>query len=587
MIRLTPLILLLVIGLSEISSASERSPNVVIFLADDQGWGDLSVHGNTNLKTPNIDSLARDGALFDRFYVCSVCAPTRAELLTGRYHPRDGVRGVSTGEERLNVGVQTIAEVFRAAGYATGAFGKWHNGSQFPYHPNARGFDEYYGFTSGHWGHYFDADLEHNNRPVKGKGYLTDDLTTRALAFIEQHRERPFFCYLPYNTPHSPMQVPEEYWDRHAQQKLDLLARASDKEDIPKTRAALAMCENIDWNVGRVLKQLDELKLAENTIVIYLSDNGPNGARWNGDMKGQKGSLEEGGVRVPFLIRWPGKIAAGSKVTPIAGAIDVLPTLADLAGIELKSPQPLDGVSLKPLLSGEVKDWPARTYFNFYRGRVSVRTDRYRLDPQGQLFDMQKDPGQRTNIAADQPEVHKQLTAAAAKMKQEVAAGPPDEQRPFTVGYAEETPLPARDGVPHGNVKRSAPAPNCSYFTNWTSVDDRITWDVEVGAAGKYQAVVYYTCRTKDVGATIELSLGDQRLSGKVAAAHDPPLYGEEADRVPRRGESYVKDFRPLELGTITLERGRGQLTLRAIEIPGEQVMEVRLLRLRKLEGDK
>lgn len=587
MIRSMPLILLLVIGLLEVSSATERSPNVIIFLADDQGWGDLSVHGNTNLKTPNIDSLARDGALFDRFYVCAVCAPTRAELLTGRYHPRDGVRGVSTGEERLNLDVQTIADVFRAAGYATGAFGKWHNGSQFPYHPNARGFDEYYGFTSGHWGHYFDADLEHNNKPVRGKGYLTDDLTTRAMEFIEQNRKRPFFCYVPYNTPHSPMQVPDEYWDRHAQQKLNLLARTSDKEDIPKTRAALAMCENIDWNVGRVLKQLDELELAENTIVIYLSDNGPNGARWNGDMKGQKGSLEEGGVRVPFLMRWPGKIAAGNKVAPIAGAIDVLPTLADLAGIELKPPQPLDGVSLKPLLTGDATDWPARTYFNFYRGRVSVRTDRYRLDPQGKLFDMQKDPGQRTNVAADQPEVHKQLTAAAAKMRDEVGAGLDGEQRPFTVGYADETPLPARDGVPHGNVKRSAPAPNCSYFTNWTNAEDRITWDVEVGVAGEYQAVVYYTCPTKDVGATIELSLGDQRVRGKVTAAHDPPLYGEEADRVLRRGESYVKDFRPLELGTIALERGRGQLTLRATEIPGEQVMEVRLLRLCKLAGDR
>jgi arylsulfatase A-like enzyme len=587
MMRLSLFALMLVALLAGAARAADARPNVVVFLADDQGWGDLSVHGNTNLQTPNIDGLARGGALFERFFVCTVCAPTRAEFLTGRYHPRGGVRGVSTGEERLNPDVQTIADVFRAAGYATGAFGKWHNGSQFPYHPNARGFDEFYGFTSGHWGHYFDADLEHNNRPVKGQGYLTDDLTNHALAFIEQHRAGPFFCYLPYNTPHSPMQVPDEYWNRHAEQQLDLLARPADKEDVPKTRAALAMCENIDWNVGRVLKRLDELKLADNTIVIYFSDNGPNGARWNGDMKGQKGSLDEGGVRAPFFVRWPGHIKPGTKVTPLAGAIDILPTLADLAGIELQSPAPLDGVSLKPLLLGNAKAWPARTYFNFYRGRVSVRTDRYRLDPQGHLFDMQQDPGQRTDVSKARPEAHQQLTAAAAKMQREVSAEQTPDRRPFTVGYAEETPLPARDGVPHGNVKRSAGAPNCSFFTNWSSLEDSITWDVEVGAAGEYEVIVYYTCAAADVGATIELTLGERRVRGNVADAYDPPLRGAESDRVPRRGESYVKDFRPLKLGTLTLDRGRGQLTLRAVEIPGKQVMDVRLLRLRKLDGEK
>ena len=144
------------------ASAAGRRPNIVVILADDQGWGDLSVNGNTNLSTPNIDSLARDGALFERFFVCPVCSPTRAEFLTGRYHPRGGVHGVSTGGERLNLDEKTIADTFKAAGYATGAFGKWHNGTQYPYHPNARGFDEYYGFTSGHWGQYFDPPLEHN-----------------------------------------------------------------------------------------------------------------------------------------------------------------------------------------------------------------------------------------------------------------------------------------------------------------------------------------------------------------------------------------------------------------------------------------
>jgi len=189
-------------------------PNVVVILADDQGWGDLSIHGNTNLSTPHIDSLAHDGELFERFYVCAVCAPTRAEYLTGRYHSRGGVRGVSTGAERLNLDEMTIAQTFKAAGYATGAFGKWHNGTQFPYHPNARGFDEYYGFTSGHWGQYFDPELDHNGKLVRGKGYISDDLTNHAMEFITQHKDHPFFCYLPFNTPHSPMQVPDRFFEK-------------------------------------------------------------------------------------------------------------------------------------------------------------------------------------------------------------------------------------------------------------------------------------------------------------------------------------------------------------------------------------
>src|SRR6478609_2866015 len=205
------LVLLLASVLTPVSSWSQdHKPNVVVFLSDDQGWGDLSIHGNKNLSTPNIDSLAKDGALFERFFVCPVCSPTRAEFLTGRYHSRGGVRDVSTGGERLNLDEKTMADAFKAAGYATGCFGKWHNGSQYPYHPNARGFDDYYGFTSGHWGDYFDPILEHNGQLVRGKGFIIDDLTDHATDFMGKNRDKPFFCYLAYNTPHSPMQVPDK-----------------------------------------------------------------------------------------------------------------------------------------------------------------------------------------------------------------------------------------------------------------------------------------------------------------------------------------------------------------------------------------
>jgi arylsulfatase A-like enzyme len=177
--------------LGRVGDATAAPPNVVIILTDDQGWGDLSHNGNTNLSTPHIDSLARDGARFERFFVCPVCSPTRAEFLTGRYHPRGGVWSTSTGGERLDLDEKTIGDTFQAAGYATGAFGKWHNGSQFPYHPNARGFTEFYGFCSGHWAEYFDPPLEHNGKPVRGKGFIADDLTERAIDFIAHRLHRP------------------------------------------------------------------------------------------------------------------------------------------------------------------------------------------------------------------------------------------------------------------------------------------------------------------------------------------------------------------------------------------------------------
>ena len=557
-------------------------PNIVIILADDQGWGDLSVNGNSNLATPNIDSLAKNGAILDRFYVCPVCSPTRAEFLTGRYHPRGGVRGVSTGGERLNLDEKSIGDTFKAAGYATGAFGKWHNGTQWPYHPNARGFDEYYGFTSGHWGSYFDPPLDHNGKPEQGRGFIIDDLTDHAVQFIEKNKERPFFCYVPYNTPHSPMQVPERFWQKFAKADLKLRSRDPKQEDLYFTRAALAMCENIDWNVGRILQRLDELKLADNTIVIYFSDNGPNGWRWNGGMKGRKGSTDEGGVRAPFFIRWPGRIPSGTRVPQIAGAIDLLPTLAEFAGIPVTSQKPLDGVSLKPLLTGTAKDWPERMIFSHWAGKVSVRTQRYRLDSAGKLFDMEADPSQDIDLAKKQPEAAARLSKAVEEWTKEMLPGLKNDERPFTVGYPEFplTQLPARDGVPHGGVRRSANAPNCSFFQNWTRPEDSITWDIEVATAGRYEVVFYYTCPSADVGSTVELNFNDSRIEGVVSEANDPPLRGAENDRVPRQGESYVKDFKPLRLGVIEMKPGRGQLTLRALKVPRKQVMNVRSIQL-------
>ncbi|HUR56986.1 MAG TPA: arylsulfatase [Opitutaceae bacterium] len=589
--------------------AADRPPNIVVLLADDQGWGDLSLNGNTNLRTPNIDSIGQKGAVLDRFFVCAVCAPTRAEFFTGRYHSRGGVRGVSTGQERLNTTEKTIADTLKAAGYATGAFGKWHNGSQWPYHPNARGFDEFYGFTSGHWAEYFDALLEHNGQPVRGKGYVADDFTNHAIAFIEQNQAKPFFCYVPYNTPHSPFCVPDEYWARYKDKPIAQRGHDGERENLPITRTVLAMTENLDWNVGRILRRLDELKLSDNTIVIYFSDNGPAVMTWNGGMKGKKGTVDEGGVRAPFFIRWPGHIAPGTKLPHIAGAIDLLPTLTQLTGVKRVGTQPLDGKDLSPLLLGQAnaKEWPDRMIFSHQNGNVSVRTQQHRLDPRGALFDMHADPNQRTEIQEKEPAVAAALAKAVAawrldvfgataanagsgnadaptkggkKGKNAARANVPVDDRPFPVGYAEmpRAPLPARDGVPHGGVERSASAPNSSYFTHWTSKDDTITWDIDVHQAGNYQLEVYYTCGATDIGSVIEASFKGTKATAKVAEAWDPP-FRDQHDRVART-QSEMKEFKPLSFGTVKLEQGRGLLTLRATQIAGKQVAEVRLVTL-------
>jgi arylsulfatase A-like enzyme len=559
--------------------ARPAPPNVIVILADDQGWGDLSCNGNTNLSTPHIDSLARDGAKFDRFFVQPVCSPTRAEFLTGRWHPRGGVRGVSTGQERLDLDESTIAEAFKKAGYATACFGKWHNGSQYPYHPNGRGFEEYYGFTSGHWGEYYDPPLDHNGRAVRGDGYLPADITTRAIRFVEESRkkERPFFCYVAFNIPHSPMQVPDRHWRKFENVELKLFGAA--KEDLAHTRAALAMCESMDNNVGRLLPALDEQHLTSDTIVVYFSDNGPNGRRWNGGMKGIKGSTDEGGVRSPLFVRWPGKIKPGTMVTPIAAAVDLYPTLIDLAGVPRVGEKPFDGMSLVPWLLGKPGTTPERLLFQHWGGRVSARSQQYRLDAMGQLYDMTADPGQRSNVAANHPKAAKTLADAVEKWKREVLGELPKvDDRPFPVGYAEfpRAVLPARDGVPHGGVKRSAPAPNCSFFTGWAKPEDAMAWEVEVHAAGRYEAILNYTCAAADTGSTIELELGQAEWTGTIAEAHDPPLRGREHDRVPRGAESYVKDFRALSLGVVDLSAGRGTLSLRAMKVAGKQVADVR-----------
>ena len=586
---------------SDLVAAAER-PNVVVFLADDAGWGDYGHSGNRQATTPHIDSLATGGVSLDRFYVCPVCAPTRAEFLTGRYHPRGGVRGVSEGFERLNLDESTVADAFKAAGYATGAFGKWHNGSQWPYHPRARGFDEYFGYTAGHWGEYFDAPLEDDGRMVRTKGYIVDVCTDRALDFIECNKAKPFFCYVPFTTPHSPWAVPDADWQKFKDLSLTQPATDAAQENADHTRCALAMLANQDRNVGRVLAKLQELRLRDDTLVIYFSDNGPNTFRWTGGMKGKKGTTDEGGVRSVCYWSWPAGLPAGHTVSHIAGAIDLLPTLTSLCGIPRVGDKPLDGVDLSSLLLQKPIEWPDRMIFSTWAGKVSVRTPQHRLYHEGRLFDMARDPGQTTPVNESDPATAARLTAAVSAWRREmfgdqatsatkVGKGNGDKKggvdpRPIPVGYREFpiTMLPARDGDPSCGVRRSSGAPNCSYFVNWTTTEGRMQWSLDVHTQGRYRATIDYTCPVAAAGSTIELSAGENRVQGTVTPDWDPPLYTNQ-DTLPRpAGESQMKEFRPLDLGELNLDEGRTTLVLRAIKIPGTAVMDVRRVTLTLLD---
>ncbi len=560
---------------------------MLLILTDDQGWGDLSIHGNTNLRTPHIDRIFKEGIEFSRFYVSPVCSPTRAEILTGRHHVRGGVYATSAGGERLDADEETIADVFQRAGYRTGAFGKWHNGGQYPYHPNGRGFDEFYGFCSGHWGHYFSPMLEHNGEITKGKGYLTDDFTDHAIEFIRNsHAQgKPSLTYLAYNTPHSPMQVPDEYWDRFKNKEIDM-QHHSGKEDLTHTRAALAMCENIDDNVGRLLSEMEELGVLDQTIVIYLSDNGPNGNRWNGCMKGRKGSTEEGGVRSPMALMWKDKVESMKRTDQIASALDLLPTLTELCGIDDQPKRVLDGLSLADLIWKEEGALAGdRKLFHYWRDKISVRTRDYKLSHEDYLYDMAEDTCQRRDVSLRHPEIKARLLSAKRQWRAEVLSElQRDKKRPFIIGHPamKTTQLPARDAFASGDIRRSNRYPNDSFYENWVNASDSIYWPVTIPVAGEYDVTIFYTAPSGSEGSRYAVSYGDEALVSTIIRSHDPPLLGAAEDRSPRI-ESYVKDFTSMNAGRITLKAGEGALSIKPIEMKGKELMDFRLMVLERV----
>ncbi len=570
----------------QVVGSEKKRPNVILVMTDDQGWGDVRSHGNDKIDTPVMDRLAADGARFERFFVSPLCAPTRASLLTGRYYLRTGTHGVTRGRENMRSEEVTIAEALRQAGYVTGCFGKWHNGAHYPYHPNGQGFDEFFGFCCGHWNNYFDTTLEHNGQPVKTKGYISDVFTNAAIEFIENNKSRPFFCYVPYNAPHSPFQVLDHYFEKYKNRGLD-----------DKLACIYGMCENIDDNIGRILKRLDELKLSDNTIVLFLTDNGPNSERYNGGMKGRKGSVHEGGARVPLFIRWPGHIQPGTNVTQIAADIDIFATIVELCSVRMPKTLPQDGVSLVPLLKGETASWPDRMIFTFRcpGGRISritgaVRTQRWRAVKAGkrwELYDMITDPGQKKNVSKEYPKIVEKLSAAYEVSSKDVTkAG--FEPLPIHIGHPQwpvvvlpghEAYLepPSKKGI---SYKGRAGWAN-DWVTNWTTTEAYPWWEVEVVRTGRFEVTLMYICSKENVGVKVIVEIGGKSLEGVVSRAHNPdPI--PSPDRV-RRGEVYEKIWAPLTLGTVELSKQRTTLCVKALEIPGNKAFDLKAVRLRGL----
>lgn len=576
--RPTFLAALFVALVSPFLRAAER-PNVLLIITDDQGYGDLSCHGNPHLKTPNLDAFSAQSARFDRFFVSPLCAPTRASLLTGRYSLRTGVSGVSSGTETMRSEETTIAELLKGTGYRTGLFGKWHNGEHFPHTPQGQGFDEFFGYTLGHWNNYFDTTLKHNGKWEKTKGFIVDALTEQALRFMETKKDQPFFCMLSYTTPHSPFQCPDKYFDEYKAKGLnDYLA------------CVYGMCANIDDNVGRVLAHLDKQGLRENTIVIFMTDNGPNGARFNGGMRGTKGSPHEGGNRVPFFLRYPARFKP-LAVPRIAAHIDILPTLAELCGVTLPKERPLDGKSLVPLLEGNSAGWPERTLFFQHalpgpkgQARAAVRSERYRLVKEGkewELFDMQTDPGQATNIAADKPEVANQLKDAFQEWAESIQPELRKERLPIPVGHPEENPveLPTPQSRFDGGLRFSGKHPNNAWLVGWTNPAATVEWDLDVAQAGGYTVTLLYSCAAEDAGSKLRISAADAAIDTEVMPA--PLTEVPSPDRVPR-DEVYEMKWSKLPAGVLHLPKGKTTVKLQAVSKAGKEVMQLKSVLLEK-----
>jgi arylsulfatase A-like enzyme len=464
------------------AAADSARPNVILIMTDDQGIGDFGSQGNPVIRTPHLDAMARRSASMSTFYVSPVCSPTRASLLTGRYNYRTRVVDTWIGRSMMEPAEVTLAEVLSAAGYATGIFGKWHLGDCYPMRPIDQGFDVALVHRGGglaqpsepreNQRRYTNPILFRNGQPVQTEGYCTDVYFDAALQFIQnaQQHGRNFFVSLPTNAPHGPLHdVPEalrkEYRERDDELlKLRTRPVQNRDEEVDALSRTAAMITNIDQNVGRLFEHLAQWQLTHNTLVIFLVDNGPDSLRYVRGLRGMKSHVHEGGVRSPLWLQWPARLQAGTTRHELSAHIDLMPTILDACGVPVPEGVKLDGRSLLPLLENRADvQWPERTIaIQSHRGDVPVRyhhfmirdarwklvhpsgfgRERFEGEPQFELYDLENDPGESTNLAAQHPEIVASLQQAYDRWFDDVSATRPNNYDPprIVLDAAHESP---------------------------------------------------------------------------------------------------------------------------------------------------
>ena len=541
------------VGVAPARAAGDQArPNLLLIMTDDQGYGDLGVHGNPRIRTPNLDRLAGESVRFQSFYVSPVCSPTRASLLTGRYNYRTGVVDTFAGRSLMHPGEVTLAEMLAAAGYRTGIFGKWHLGDNAPLRPIDQGFHEALVIKGGGIGQasdppggssYFDPVLQHNGRSEKSQGYCSDVFTTAAIDFLGSGDRRPFFAYLAFNCPHDPLQAPPAELAQYRAMRLKAEDFPQDGRPIPpalmsapETIARVyAMVTNIDTNVGRILAALDARGVARDTIVIFLTDNGPAQVRFNAGLRGRKGTVYEGGIHVPCFLRWPGHLPGGTVVDRIAAHIDLVPTLLEACGVPAPAGLRLDGKSLWPLLGGRSDvPWPDRTlFFQWHRGdrpepdrAFAARSQKYKLlrpepplgsrqVPRLELYDLNNDPWEEHNLAAEHRQIVARMHADYLAWFQDVAA---------TRGF---DPIRIEVGGPRENptilTRQDWRGPRAGWGPN-----DLGSWEVDVARGGRFDLTLHLTPRRFPTVASIRLRGVSRQVSLDPGAAectfHEVPL---------------------------------------------------------------
>jgi len=433
-----------------------KHPNVIIIITDDQGYGDLGITGNPHVKTPVIDQFSKESITFNNFYVSPVCAPTRSSLMTGRYSLRTGIRDTYNGGAIMATSELTIAEILKQANYTTGIFGKWHLGDNYPSRPMDQGFDESVIHLAGGMGQvgdittyfkgdrsYFDPVLWHNGQQEAYKGYCSDIFTDQAINYIEKNHDKPFFCYLSFNAPHTPLQVPDKYYQRYKNidpssgfENDDRPFEEMSEKDKEDARKVYAMVSNIDDNIGKLLTKLDDLKISDNTLVIFMTDNGPQQRRYIAGMRGRKGNVFRGGVRVPFYMRYPAKFQGPKIIETTAAHIDILPTISNICNVPLPDDRIIDGKNLLPLIEGESVSWENRSLFFYWTRRypelyknIAIQKGDYKLVGNTNynapiedfnLFNIKNDPYEQYDIVAKNKSIANGLKLELDKIYQDL-----------------------------------------------------------------------------------------------------------------------------------------------------------------------